>query len=65
MYERLLVFPYTFDSVVIFFNTSPNSRYMEFISKLNDEADNTGIWTNCFNHLAEYFLNLPGNQRLN
>ena len=63
--ELYIAFPMSWNDLLEVLLDSINSSYMEFIGKVNNEADNTGIWTNCFNHLAEYFLNLPGNQRLN
>ena len=63
--ELYIAFPMVWGELLETLLDSINRKYEEFISKLNDEADNTGIMTNCFKHLAEYFLNLPGNQRLN
>lgn len=38
-----------------------NKSYYEF---MNNVEDFTSIWANSSKHLAEYFLTLPGNQRL-
>jgi hypothetical protein len=38
--------------------------YKEFVGRTEEEQANANLWTNSNLHLAEYFLNLPGNQKL-
>jgi len=64
--SRLLVsFPIIEDELLKTFLKGVNIGHMQFMSRINNVEDDSTLWANSHKHLAEYFLNLPGNQRLN
>jgi len=63
--EIYVAFPLEQRDLLITLLRGIRKSYKEFIDRINEEeAVNVSILTNSYLHLAEYFLNLPGNQRL-